>query len=103
MSEKINNNSCKDNYLMNIRSKYILKQIMENLKTKISLKIINYNKNLQNKLNIDINNYRKYLAIELEIDVVPGNYGQFINIYNDKEESYYHIYFNDNKEEIKRK
>ena len=50
MSETNNNSS-----LLKIKSKYILKQVIGNLKIKKSLEIIRYNKILQNKLNIKIN------------------------------------------------
>ena len=42
-----------------------------------------------------------YSSIEIEIKTVKNKYDKFINI--DKEnEMYYHIYFNNNKEEIKK-
>ena len=95
---KTNNNK---NFLKMIRSKYILEKILNNLQNNRLLNIIRYNKNIRNKINIDKNDYKKeYLKIEIEI--VPSKYkeSKFINIYN-KNESYYHIYFGDNKEEIK--
>ena len=38
------------------------------------------------------------------MEIIPkkGEYDKFINV-NKKDKSYYHIYFNDNKEEIKNK
>ena len=56
-------------------------------------------------MNININNYKEYLevysSIEIEIKPINNIYGKFINI--DKgNETYYHIYFNNDKEEIKR-
>ena len=90
----------------NIKSKYILKQIFDNLKINKSFQIIKYNKKLQNRLNININDYiycsETYTKIELEIIPKKKIYGEFINIFNKDDESYFHIYFNDSKEEIKR-
>ncbi len=36
--------------IMNIKSKYILKRIFDNIKKRKALSIIQYNKNIQNKL-----------------------------------------------------
>ena len=48
-----------------------------------------------------IKNYsEKYSSTEIEIKPVNKKYGKFIN--NENEEIYYHIYFNNNEEEIKR-
>ena len=95
------------NFLIMIRSKYILQKIMNNLSHNILLEIIRYNKNIKKKLNKDINDYKsEYFKIEIEL--IPSSYKyDFKNKYNKyinlqkKNESYYHIYFNDNKEEIK--
>ena len=55
-------------------------------------------------MNININNYKEYSEIyspiEIEIKPVKNEYGKFINM--KENEKYFHIYFNDNKEEIKR-
>ena len=68
------------------------------------LEIIKYNKKLQKRLNININNYieysQLYSSIEIEIKPVENKYGQFINILD--EDKYYHIYFDNSNEEIKR-
>ena len=92
------NHECK---IENIKSKYILKIIFDNLKEIKSLKIIQYNKNIQNRLNISINDYKKYGDIEIELIPSKNEFGKFINI-PDKEESYYHIYFNYRKKEAKK-
>ena len=84
--------------LINIKSNYILKKIFDNLHQKKLLEIIRYNKYLQNRLGKDINNFKEYLRIEIEIIPKNNRTFKFINISN---ESYFHIYFNDNKEEIK--
>ena len=101
MSKTFNTNNNNKNFLKRIRSKYILEQILNNLQTNILLNIIRYNKNIRNKLNKDINDYKKeYSKIELEIIPCTNERGKFINI-TKKNEANYHIYFNDNKEEIK--
>ena len=97
----------KKNFILMIRSKYILQQIVNFLSHKILLEVIRYNKNIKKKLNKEINDYKnEYLKIEIEL--IPSTYSfdysnrylKFINLQK-KNESYYHIYFNDNKEEVK--
>ena len=89
----------------NLKSKYIFKKLFNNLLKKKSLDIIKYNKKIKGKINISIKDYKEYSEIyspiEIEIKPVNNKYGKFINIKKENE-IYYHIYFNDNKEEIKR-
>jgi len=47
------------------------------------------------------NDYEELSAIEIEIKPINNKYDKFINI-DKKDEKYYHIYLNNNKEEIKR-
>ena len=65
--------------------------------------MIKYNKNIKNRINININDYKeyseKYTLIEIEIKPVNNKYGEFIS---NKYKKYYHIYLNNNEEEIKR-
>ena len=68
---------------------------------KKSLLIVKYNKELQNRLNIATKDYKEYCQIEIELKLVNNKYNKFINI-SEKDEEYYHIYFNNLKEEIKR-
>ena len=88
----------------NLKSKYILQKVFYNLLRKKSLDIIKYNNNIKKRINISIKDYKEYSEIyspiEIEIKPVKNEYGKFINI--NKNKIYYHIYFNDNKEEIKR-
>ena len=92
----------KANFLILIKSKYILKQIFDNLKENKLLEIVRYNKNIQNILYKGLQDFiNEYSKIEIEIIPKENIYGKFINIPK-KYESYYHIYFNDTKEEIKR-
>ena len=87
------------NHLYNIKSKYILKYILLNLRENRFLNIIRYNKNLQNKLDLGIKYYKDfYELVEVELFPIKNKYGNFIEINS----PYVHIYFNDGKEEIKR-
>ena len=94
-----------ENKFVNIKSDYFIQKLFKNMSTKVTLKIIKHNINIQKRLNININNYKdfseKFSSIELEI--VSNHYicGSFINI-KEENKKYFHIYFNDNKEEIKR-
>ena len=92
------------NYLKNIKSKYILKEIFDYLQQKILLKLKKINKGFQKESDIGINDYKKYYE-EIEIEIILTNhyvYSEFINIPK-KDESYYHIYINDNKNEGEKK
>ena len=93
----------KSNDIFNsLKSYYFLEKVFNNLQKKKSLEIIKYNKKVQNRLNITIKEYKElYEQIEIEITPVMNKYGKYINI-NEKDRIYYHIYFNNNKEEIKR-
>ena len=103
--KKINTNSSNVQF-KNIKSKYILKLIFDYLNEKKCFDIIKYNKKMQTIINKDSNYYKKLLEIEIEIifDKNKAHFekNNFINI-NEKDRKYYHIYFDDNKEEIKRK
>ena len=97
------NESAKPNPIIdNIKSRYILSKIYNNITKKKKLEIIKYNKKIQNRLNLDVKDYKEYSEIEIEIIPRKKKYGKFINI-NENDKLYYHIYFNDNKEEIKNK
>ena len=93
------------NILDNIKSKYIFMNIVNILQKKKLLKFIQYNKKIQNKFSIDINDYKEYseifTPIEIEIIPVKNKFGDFINIYKNNGK-YYHIYFNDERKEVKR-
>ena len=87
--------------LDNLKSDYFLRKLFDILKKDKSLKIIKYNKQLQKRLNININDYMQCSKIEIELKIANNKYGEFINIPK-KEKEYYHIYFDNSKEEIKR-
>ena len=95
----------------NIKSVYVLRFIIkEHLRKKSYFKLAQYNKTLQKKLEINLKTYkedykRRYNRIELELipisKLVPDKNYFFIRIREKKD--YYHIYFNDDKNnEIKR-
>ena len=90
----------------NIKADYFLIKVFNNLEKKKTLTIVKYNKNIKNRINININDYKeyseKYSSIEIEIKLVENKYDKFIHINNEEDEPYYHIYFNNDKEKIKR-
>ena len=96
------NESAKPNPIIeNIKSRYILSKIYNNMTIKKKLEIVKYNKRIQNRLNLSTEDYKECCEIEIEIIPVKGKYGKFINI-NENDKLFYHIYFNDNKEEMKK-
>ena len=103
---KYNGNVESNPIIENIKSKYILSKIYNNMTKKQKLEIVKYNKRIQNRINLSIKDYKEYsetfTTIEIEIIPTKDKYGKFINI-NENDKLYYHIYFNDNKEEIKNK
>ena len=105
-NNKENENAKPNHIIENIKSRYILSKIYNNMTIKKKLVIVKYNKRIQNRLNLDIKDYKEYsetfTSIEIEIIPKKDKYGKFINI-NEIDKLYYHIYFNDNKEEIKNK
>ena len=90
------------NIFENIKSKIILQKIFKYLQKKKILYIFKYNKNMKSKINIYIKDYKEYYE-QIEIEIIPilDKCGKFINI-KKEDEKYYHIYFDDNKKEIKR-
>ena len=96
-----NENNPKLNLFENIKSDYILKHIFQNLHEKFLLLIIKYNKDLQKRLGIGKNDYEDYQKIEIEIIPAKNKSGKFVNIDNNDDEIYYHIYLNGDKKESK--
>ena len=88
-------------HLNRVNSLYIILEILKNLKKGKALNIVKYNKNIKNRININIDDYKEYSEIEIEIKPVSNKYGEFINI-KPEEGNFYHIYFNNSEEEIKR-
>ena len=102
---KENENAKPNPIIEKIKSRYILSKIYGNIPKKKKLGIVKYNKKIQNRLNLSTKDYKEFSETftQIEIEIIPAKdkYGKFINIYTNDE--FYHIYFNDNKEEIKDK
>ena len=98
-------NTSNDDKLKEIKCDYFVQKLFNIMKKNKSLDIMKYNKKLQNRLNLTIDDYIKfsqlYSSIKIELKLINNKYGTFINI-PDTEKKYYHIYFGDSKEEIKR-
>ena len=92
--------------LESLKSDYFLQKLYDIMPKKKKLEIVKYNKKVQNRLDLGVKDYKEYSetysSIEIEIIPTKGKYGKFINI-KENDELYYHIYFNDNNEEIKNK
>ena len=99
IEKKVNRQSILDN----VKSNYTLSKISGFFKKNKLLKIIQHNKEIQKRLNININNYIEYRDIytKIELELIPkeNRYGEIITPLNKADEKYYHIYFDDNKEE----
>ena len=101
------NESAKPNPIIEkLKSDFFLEKLYDIMPKKKKLEIVKYNKKVQNRLDLGIKDYKEYSetysSIEIEIIPAKGEYGKFINI-KENDKLYYHIYFNDNKEEIKNK
>ena len=101
------NESAKQNPITEkIKSDFFLEKLYDIMPKKKKLEIVKYNKKIQNRVKLSIKDYKEYLEtftpIEIEIIPAKGKYGEFINV-NENDKLYYHIYFNDDKEEIKNK
>jgi len=97
------NESTKPNPVIdNIKSRYILSKIYDNMTIKKKLEIVKHNKKIQNRINLSVNDYKEYCEIEIEIIPIKDKFGKFINI-DENDKLFYHIYFNDNEEEIENK
>ena len=103
--ENIENKIKSQDLFENIKSKYIIIKLFDNLSKKKFLDIIKYNNKIKRRIDININDYKEYLEIysSIEIEIVPveNKYDKFINI-DEENMKYYHIYFDNGKEEIKR-
>ena len=91
---------------MNLKSDYFLLKLFDIMKKNKSLKIIKYNTKLQKRLNLSIKDYKEYsqlyTPIEIEIKLSYNIYkSNFINI-SKEEKEFYHIYFDNTNEDIKR-
>ena len=105
-TNKENESSKLNPIIENLKSDYFLQKLYDIMPKKKKLEIVKYNKRIQNRLNLSIKDYKEYsetfTPIEIEIIPAKGKYGKFIKV-DENDKLYYHIYFNDNKEEIKNK
>ena len=88
--------------LKNIKSKYILKQIIDNLQDKISLQLFKYSKEFQSRLELSLENYKEYCKVEVEI--FPKNFShinKYFNPPNPDKTYFYQVFVNDEKEKRK--
>ena len=93
-------------YFSKIKSDFFLRKLFDIMKTNKSLKIMKYNKKLQQRLKLSINNFKEYTELypSIDIEIKPTNNKnrhKFINTIDDYID-YYHIYFDDKKEETKK-
>ena len=97
--------------LKNIKAKKVLQFIIKTyLKESKYLSLLRHNKQLQNLLDISLQDYKSFFSIEILLKPKKQlkneeNYFIYINSNNlstVQKSSYYHIYFNENKEETKR-
>ena len=65
-SHQLTNQRSKDIF-QNVKSKYILLKIFENISRRKSLDIIRYNNQIKNRINIKIKDYEESTLIEIEI------------------------------------
>ena len=101
MAEKIINETQTKISFKNIKSRFCLKKIFENLNKFKFLKIIQYNKNIQNKFYITLQDYKDYTEIEIEIISDSCSFGKLFNA-NDQS-SFYKIQNNSDKNDNIRK
>ncbi len=90
----------------NIKSDFFILRIFDLMPKNISFSIFKYNKKLQERMKLTIKDfidvYELYAPTKIEITLLQNTYGKFINV-KENEKKYYHIYFNDDKEEFKNK
>ena len=97
-----NNKNISNNKLENIKSTKILKQIFNILQKRKQLEMVKYNKKNKARLNLTIKDYDEYFKLEIELIPELNKYGQLINLSEEDKDEFYHMYFNNNKEEEKR-
>ena len=105
-NQKKNINKVEDKCdLKNIKYDYFLMKVFNNLKKKYLLEITKHNKKIKERLNLNNNDYKEYCetyySIEIELIPVNNKFGNFINI-NKENKLFYRIFYNNNKNELKR-
>ena len=105
--EQLSQIKCKVDF-KNLKSDYFLIKLFDIMKKNKLLKIMKYNKKLQNRFNLSINDYKEYSqlysSIEIELKFDDNEHDKYYKIINipEKEKEYFHIYFENSNEEIKR-
>ena len=93
------------NIFDDLKSDYFLQKVCDNITKKKTLEIMNYNKKLQRRVKLTFNDYKEfsqlYSSIIIELNLIENKYDKFINI-QEEEKDFFHIYFDNSKEEIKR-
>ena len=89
MAEVTTKGPNQNNFLLFVKSKYILSEIMNNLPTIKLLNIIRYNKNLQNKLNKSLYDYENEFH-KIVIEMITEEQQYTIFSFDSKLESSYH-------------
>ena len=92
--------------LGDIKADFFLQKLFDALPKLKCLKLIKYNKSIQNRLNKGIKDFQEYTELysPIEIEIIPAKkkYGEFINIPYPEKKSNFHIFFDNNKNEIQR-
>ena len=91
--------SCK---IQSVKSVCIIRRILNNLERMKYFKIIKYNKQIQKRLNISPDDYRDFSIIKIELIPIENKSGNFINIFNEEDRPYYHIYFDNDRKDKNR-
>ena len=88
--------------LESVKSVCIIRKILNNLERMKYFKIIKYNKQIQKRLNISPDDYRDFSIIKIELIPIENKSGNFINIFNEEDRPYYHIYFDNDRKDKNR-
>ena len=62
-NNKENKSATQNPIIENIKSRYILQKLYDNIPIKKKLGIVKYNKKIQNRLNLSIKDYKEYSEI----------------------------------------
>ena len=95
------------NIFKRIKSTLILKNLLDSVYKKVSFGIIKYNKEAQNRLKLSLKDFEEcsklFSSVEIEIKPALYNYGKFINILKEEDKIHYHIFFNNDEGETRRR
>ena len=87
--------------LRKIRSKYLIKEVIEYLNISHKMKLVKYSKQFQFILNLSKSDYKEYSQIIIELILETDNdflseKNIFINYISENNKHFYHIFFNNN-------